>query len=133
MAGARPRGHCALLRAAPARGRDDQVEPAEDHRPGHRLALPQRAQEGAEGMRRREFLRTTAVGAAIGCSITRPRSTAAEPPPETTTVRIIDFGVGCMAPQMVADDLLKADGFTAVEYVKVKGPHGVVLKALSDG
>ncbi len=30
----------------------DQVESAEDHRPGHRLALPQRAEEGAEGLRR---------------------------------------------------------------------------------
>src|SRR5215470_7250782 len=82
-------------------------------------------------MRRREFLRTTAVGSAIGCSITRPRSAVAEPPPETTTVRILDFGAGCMAPQMVADDLLKADGFTAVEYVKVKGSVG--NKTLSEG
>src|SRR5215831_15769963 len=84
-------------------------------------------------MRRREFLRATVVGAASGCSMTRTWSALAEPPPETTTVRIIDVGAGCLAPQMVADDLLKADGFTAVEYVKVKGPHGVVLKALSDG
>ena len=84
-------------------------------------------------MSRREFLRTTAVGAAIGCSITRPRSAAAEPPPETTTVRIIDVGVGCLAPQMVADDLLKADGFTAVEYVKVKPPYSIVNKTLGDG
>ena len=29
-----------LLRAPPARGGHGQVEPAEDHRPGHRLALP---------------------------------------------------------------------------------------------
>jgi len=66
-------------------------------------------------MRRREFIRTTAVGAAVGSSMTRPWSILAEPPPETTTVRIVDVGAGCQAPQMVADDLLKADGFTAVE------------------
>jgi NitT/TauT family transport system substrate-binding protein len=84
-------------------------------------------------MRRREFLQATAVGAAIGCSITRPRSAATEPPPETTTVRIIDVGAGCLAPQMVADDLLKADGFTAVEYVKIKGPAGIANKTLGDG
>jgi len=36
-----------------------------------------------------------------------------------------------MAPQMVADDLLKADGFTAVEYVKAKGSVG--SKTLSEG
>jgi len=82
-------------------------------------------------MRRREFLRATVVGAASGCSMTRTWSALAEPPPETTTVRIIDVGAGCLAPQMVADDLLKADGFTAVEYVKVKG--SVAGKTLSDG
>ena len=82
-------------------------------------------------MRRREFLRATAVGAASGCSMTRTWSARAEPPPETTTVRIIDVGAGCLAPQMVADDLLKADGFTAVEYLKVKG--SVAGKTLSDG
>ena len=43
------------------RGRDDQVEPAEDHRAGHGLAVPQRAQEGAEGMiTRRDLLRGVA-------------------------------------------------------------------------
>jgi len=84
-------------------------------------------------MRRREFLRTTAVGAAIGCSTTWPWSALAEPPPETTTVRIINIGSACLAPQMVADDLLKADGFTAVEYVKVKPPYSIVNKTLGDG
>ena len=40
MAGVRRRGHDPLLRAAPARSGLDQVEPAEDHRRRHRLALP---------------------------------------------------------------------------------------------
>src|SRR5262249_46005966 len=86
-------------------------------------------------MRRREFLQATVVGAAIGCSTIRPWWSAfAEPPPETTTGRIIDVGAGCLAPQMVADDLLKADGFTAVEYVKIKKPvGGVAMKTLGDG
>ena len=39
MAGVRPRGYSALLRSAPARGGDDQEQPTEDHRRGHRLAL----------------------------------------------------------------------------------------------
>jgi NitT/TauT family transport system substrate-binding protein len=34
-------GYDPLLRPAPARGRHDQEHPAEDHRPRHRLALPQ--------------------------------------------------------------------------------------------
>ena len=50
VARVQPRGHPALLRPAPARGRDDQEQPAEDHCPGHRLALLQRDQEGDEGV-----------------------------------------------------------------------------------
>src|SRR5262245_46019827 len=52
MASIRPRGCGAVLRAAAARGRNDQVEPQQDHRRGHRLALLQRAQAGAEGVSR---------------------------------------------------------------------------------
>ena len=48
----RPGGHDPVLLAAPARGRHDQVEPAEDHRRWHRLALPQRAQARVEDMSR---------------------------------------------------------------------------------
>ena len=48
------------------RGGDDQVEPAEDHRAGHRLAVPQRAEEGAEGMiTRRDLLRSVAGTAGL--------------------------------------------------------------------
>jgi hypothetical protein len=45
-----PGGYGPLLRPAPARGRDAQKQPPEAHRPRHRLALPQRAEEGAEGI-----------------------------------------------------------------------------------
>ena len=48
VARVRPRGYGPLLRAPPPRGRHDPVEPAEAHRPGDRLALPQRAEEGAK-------------------------------------------------------------------------------------
>ena len=40
LARVRPRGHDAVLRAAPPRGRHDQVEPERAHRRRHRLALP---------------------------------------------------------------------------------------------
>src|SRR5438128_12644981 len=50
VASVRPRGHRPLLLAPPARGGTDQVEPSEDHRPRHRLAVPQRAEEGVEGI-----------------------------------------------------------------------------------
>jgi NitT/TauT family transport system substrate-binding protein len=45
-----PGGHGALLCATPAGGRDDHEHPAEAHCPGHRLALPHRAEAGAEGL-----------------------------------------------------------------------------------
>ena len=32
----------------PARGRDDQIQPAEDPLAGHRLAVPRRVEEGIE-------------------------------------------------------------------------------------
>jgi NitT/TauT family transport system substrate-binding protein len=53
VAGVRPRGHDAVLCAAAARGGDDQVHPQQDHRRGHRLALPERAQARAEGVSER--------------------------------------------------------------------------------
>src|SRR5215469_1521151 len=50
MARVRRRGHAALLRAAAARSGLCQIEPAEDHRRWHRLALPRRAETRAEGV-----------------------------------------------------------------------------------
>src|SRR4029450_11742138 len=47
MAAVRPRRHSPLLRLTAQRDRDDQVEPAEDHCSGQRLARLQRAEEAA--------------------------------------------------------------------------------------
>ena len=46
------------------------------------------------------------------------RSAEAEPPPETTTLRIGHSPSLCAAPQFVAEDLLRGEGFTSVTYVK---------------
>jgi hypothetical protein len=45
----------------------------------------------------------------------------AEPPLETTTIRIVDYDVGfiCIAPQWVAQELLRLEGFTDIRYVEV--------------
>ncbi len=42
----------------------------------------------------------------------------AESPPETSTLRLIDDGSICIAPVLVAEALLKAEGFTDVRYVR---------------
>jgi NitT/TauT family transport system substrate-binding protein len=65
---------------------------------------------------RRRFLSAlSSVGAAslIG---TRD-SFAQERPPETTTVRLAKIPGICIAPQYVAEDLLRAEGFTDIRYV----------------
>jgi NitT/TauT family transport system substrate-binding protein len=46
---------------------------------------------------------------------------AAEPPPEITTLRLLKTESICWAPQYVAEDLLKAEGFTEVTYVDFPG------------
>ena len=46
------------------------------------------------------------------------RPAAADPPPETTAVRIGRSPSLCAAPQFVAEDLLRAEGFTSVTYVE---------------
>ena len=67
---------------------------------------------------RRRFLRgLTATGAAglIGAS----PSARAEPPPETATVRLAKyFRAVCEAPKNVAEELLRAEGFTDVRYIE---------------
>ena len=67
---------------------------------------------------RRQFL--TALALAGAASVLRlPRALAAEDVLETTTVRLVNDGVICEAPLMAAADLLRAEGFTDIRYVKV--------------
>jgi NitT/TauT family transport system substrate-binding protein len=70
-------------------------------------------------MRRRDFLRGVSgggLGALLGL---RNGRAEAEPPPETTRLRLLRSPTMCWAPQYVAEDLLKAEGFTAVSYVDI--------------
>ncbi len=70
----------------------------------------------AEGWSRREFLELTLVGA-TGLLGLKPGLVAAEPPPETTTIRLHRVPGICIAPEYIAEELLKAEGFTDVQYV----------------
>jgi NitT/TauT family transport system substrate-binding protein len=49
-----------------------------------------------------------------------PSQVAAEPPPETTRLRIIYTDAVCSAPQFLAEELLAVEGFTEVQYVNVR-------------
>ena len=49
----------------------------------------------------------------------RARSFAAEPPPEITTITLERSSTTCLAPQYVAGELLRAEGFTDIGYQAV--------------
>ena len=70
---------------------------------------------------RRAFLRGLAYGGAAGLLGLRSRAGAAEPPPETTRIRLSKVPSVCVAPQYVAEEFLTSEGFTDVRYVGEKG------------
>ena len=47
-----------------------------------------------------------------------PNGLAEEAPPETTRIRLYDWSGVCIAPQFVAEEFLKSEGFTDVQYVR---------------
>jgi NitT/TauT family transport system substrate-binding protein len=74
----------------------------------------------ATGWSRRQFLEGLTVAGTAGFLSLRPRPIAAEPPLETTRVRLHKMAGICIAPQYVAEELLHAEGFTDVQYVEVE-------------
>jgi NitT/TauT family transport system substrate-binding protein len=60
------------------------------------------------------------------------RPSAAEPPPETTRIRLVQIPSICQAPQYVAEELLRSEGFTEVQYIKKPGALGIT-EALASG
>src|SRR4029077_4228971 len=65
---------------------------------------------------RRRFLTTVSSAGAAGL-LGLSQSFAQEAPPETTTVRFPISNNICFAPLYVADELLRAEGFTDIRYV----------------
>src|SRR5688572_15777054 len=72
---------------------------------------------------RREFVGGVTLVGAAGLFGVRPQQAAAEPPPETTTLRLDQRDSLCAAPQYLAEELLRGEGFTDVRYVKKAGAH----------
>ena len=84
---------------------------------------------------RRRFL-TTALSLASAAGLVRARrALAAEGAPEITTVRIGKSSSICNAPRYVAQELLRAEGFTDISYVSVPSslPSGAGYQALTRG
>ena len=66
---------------------------------------------------RRKFVRDVALAGAAGALGFGRELLAAGPPPETTRIRLSKTPSACVAPQYVAEALLRAEGFTHIEYV----------------
>jgi NitT/TauT family transport system substrate-binding protein len=82
---------------------------------------------------RREFVRGLTLGGTMGLLGVRPQTAGAEPPPETTklVMRRPPSGGFCIAPLFVAEELLKAEGFTDIQYIKKGYVDG--LRSLASG
>ena len=68
---------------------------------------------------RRDFLDRMATVSAAGALSLYPEIVAAEPPPETTSIRIVydpTFAILCFGPLYVATEMLKLEGFTDISY-----------------
>ena len=80
---------------------------------------------------RRVFLaRATAAGAVALFS--PPRIASAEPPPEITSIRFMHVPSICTAPQYVAEQLLRSEGFSDVNYVRA-GSTAEVAESVANG
>ena len=81
---------------------------------------------------RRRFMSAASAagtGALLGL---RPGAAPAEPPPETTRLRIPWVPSTCRAPEWAAEDLLRAEGFTEVQYLLKDSTEGMA-RALATG
>jgi NitT/TauT family transport system substrate-binding protein len=69
----------------------------------------------AAGRDRRGFL-LNAGSLTLASLIGWPRPGHAEPPPETTRIRLVQNQAICLAPQYLSEELLRLEGFTQIEY-----------------
>jgi NitT/TauT family transport system substrate-binding protein len=78
---------------------------------------------------RREFVGGLTLGWTAGLLGFDAGQAGAEPPPETTKLRLPRVPGICVAPQYVAADLMMGEGFSDVQYAKVEDD----LRALASG
>src|SRR5262245_43081837 len=89
--------------------------------------------EHARRVSRRRFLAGVTLAGTTGLFGLHARRAAAEPPPETTRPRIADLNRGiCIAPQYVAEDLLRGEGFADLQYLQ-KATFDERLRAMATG
>jgi NitT/TauT family transport system substrate-binding protein len=82
---------------------------------------------------RRRFLGGMTLAGTIGLLGVHPGQVAAEPPPETTRLRIAHGGRAiCIAPPYVAEELLRSEGFVDLQYLQ-KTTFEERLRAMATG
>src|SRR5712691_10634623 len=82
---------------------------------------------------RRRFVSTLSSAGAAGLLRLRVQPAHAEPPPETTKIRLSQIAGICVAPQYVAEELLKSEGFTDIEYVSfITNPYPAFVAGTID-
>ena len=93
--------------------------------------MTHRAGTRNSGFSRRTFLaNASALGAASLFPL--PCSVAAEPPPETTHIRLVRSAAICLAPQYLAEELLHLEGFSEVSYVEINHSVDGIFKGHAD-
>ena len=83
----------------------------------------------AEGWTRRRFLGGLTLAGTAGLLSVSSRPVMAAPPPETTRIRLVHDPSICVTPQYLAEELLRADGFSEVQYVEATDGLGTRLVA----
>jgi NitT/TauT family transport system substrate-binding protein len=81
---------------------------------------------------RRRFLGGVTLAGTAGLLGLHARPVAADPPPETTTLKLVHTPSTCEAPLFVVEAFLQSEGFTEIEYIK-KGGGASSAKALASG
>src|SRR4051794_3175977 len=80
---------------------------------------------------RRRFVASASAATVAGLIGTAP-ALADAVPPETTTVRLLRNTSICQAPGFVAEELLRAEGFTEVRFVTSASPNDAVARGEID-
>lgn len=86
----------------------------------------------ARGFSRRRFLGGLTLAGTAGLLGLHARRVAAEPPPETTTLKLPKQPTICGAPLFVAEELFKTEGFSDVQFVR-KATNAETYEALAAG
>jgi NitT/TauT family transport system substrate-binding protein len=71
---------------------------------------------------RRQFL-GEAAALGVAALLGPTGAVAAEPPPEVRKIHLVKVPAICLAPQYVAEELLRLEGFSEIEYVEIGDSH----------